>query len=247
MESIIIILLVVTSLIGLTFIVERGLALRWRKNIPSAVQEAAESCRTTEDLPMLKRMCDQLPSPLSRLLLAAQEHLDWSREENASTLQTIARHEMSRLENGLVILEIIVGVAPLLGLVGTISGLIQMFGAMGANGMSDNSTDFAHGVGEALYATFLGLITAIPSLIAWNYYSRKIDSLGVEMERLCDEFLRRQYRQVSRQEIAQASSQAYSHETSAEFVEAAQAQQVEQFEPVAEAPPAKTSKKQKRA
>jgi biopolymer transport protein ExbB len=201
MESIIIILLATISLIGLTFIVERGLALRWRKVIPSGVQEAVESSRTSEDLPMLKRMCDQHASPVSRLLLAAQEHLDWPREENAGTLQTIARHEISRLENGLVILEIIIGVAPLLGLVGTISGLIHMFGSMGATGVSDNSAAFAQGVGEALWATFLGLITAIPSLVAWNYYSRKIDSLGVEMERLCDEFLRRQYRQEGRRNV----------------------------------------------
>jgi biopolymer transport protein ExbB len=200
MELFIELLLVVTSLVGLTFIIERGFALRWLKIIPNAVREAVESCRTTEDLPMLKRICEQNPSPVSRLLLVAQEHLDYSREENATALQTTARHEISRLENGLVILEIVVGVAPLLGLVGTISGLITMFSSMGVDGT--DSAKFAQGVGVALYATFLGLITAIPSLVAWNYYNRKIDSLGIEMERLCDQFLRRQYRQEPRAEPA---------------------------------------------
>jgi type IV secretory pathway VirB10-like protein len=65
---------------------------------------------------------------------------------------------------------------------------------MGPTGMSDNPALFSREIGTALYATFLGLITAIPSLVAWNYYNRKIEALGVEMERLCDEFLRRQYR-----------------------------------------------------
>ena len=193
------ILLVITSLIGLTFIIERGLALRWLKIIPTAVREAVESCRTSADVPMLQRICEQNPSAISRLLIVAQEHLDWTREENAATLQTTARHEISRLENGLVILEIVVGVAPLLGLVGTISGLIHMFSVMGENGVG-NSVEFSQGVGAALYATFLGLITAIPSLVAWNYYTRKIDSIAVEMERICDQFLRRQYRQERRSE-----------------------------------------------
>ena len=191
------ILLVITSLVGLTFIIERGLALRWFKVIPVPVREAVENCHSTGDLPMLKGICDQNPSPLGRLVLVAQEHLDWTREENSGTLQTTARHEISRLENGLVVLEIVVGVAPLLGLVGTISGLIQMFSSMGVNGTQDTA-NFAQGVGGALYATFLGLITAIPSLVAWNFYSRKIDSLGIEMERLCDLFLRRQYWQETR-------------------------------------------------
>jgi biopolymer transport protein ExbB len=194
MELIIITLLILTSLIGLTFIVERGVALRWRKVLPRTVESAVEGCRSAGDVPMLKRLCEENPSALGRLLLSAIEHLEWTREENIAIIETRARHEINRLENGIVILEIVVGVAPLLGLVGTIFGLIRLFSNMGPTGMSDNPSLFSREIGTALYATFLGLITAIPSLIAWNYYNRKIEALGVEMERLCDEFLRRLYR-----------------------------------------------------
>jgi biopolymer transport protein ExbB len=193
MELFIILLLVAASLIGLTFIVERGLALRWKKVVPPEVERAVENCRERADLPMLRRVCEQNPSPLSRLLLLADRNREWPREENVDALQTRARHEIARLERGLVVLEIVVGIAPLLGLVGTIYGLILLFGGIGAPGVGDTS-NIAGGIALALRATLMGLLTAIPSLIAWSYYNKKVETLAVEMETLCDEFLRRQYR-----------------------------------------------------
>ena len=193
MELFIIILLVAASLVGLTFIIERGLALRWKKVAPPEVENAVANCRAISDLPMLRRACEQNPSPLSRLLLLADKNRDWPREENVDSLQTRARHEVARLERGLVILEIVVGIAPLLGLVGTIYGLIMLFGTMGQSGLGDNNF-LARGIALALNATLMGLLTAIPSLIAWSYYNKKVETLAVEMETICDEFLRRQYR-----------------------------------------------------
>jgi biopolymer transport protein ExbB len=100
-----------------------------------------------------------------------------------------------RLERGLVILEIVVGIAPLLGLVGTIYGLIMLFGELGTvTAAADDSSRLASGIATALYATLLGLLTAIPSLIAWSYYNKKVETLTVEMETICDEFIRRHYR-----------------------------------------------------
>jgi len=87
--------LILASVVGLTFIIERGLALRGRKIIPPSVEEALDNCRATEDLPMLRRTCQQHPSPLSRLLLLADKHRSWSRAENASALETSARHEVA--------------------------------------------------------------------------------------------------------------------------------------------------------
>src|SRR5580658_10938593 len=107
-------ILLSASVIGLTFIIERGLALRNGRVIPPALRGALETLRNTEDLPMLRLICEQHPSPLSRLLLLAARNRQWSRAENSSALETTARLEISRLERGLVVLEIVVGVAPLL-------------------------------------------------------------------------------------------------------------------------------------
>src|SRR5438445_7839224 len=100
---------------------------------------------------------------------------------------------MVRLERGLVVLEIIVGIAPLLGLVGTIVGMMSAFGDVGQS--LNNAAKLAKDIVMILNATLMGLLIAIPSLIFWSYYNKKIEAIAVEMETLCDEFIRRQYRE----------------------------------------------------
>ena len=193
MDILFLVALMLLSVLAVTFIIERGLALRWNKVIPVPVTAAVESYRSSGDLPNMQAVCQQDPSTLSRLLLFTTEHLDWPKNENVDVLETRARHEVSKLERGLVVLEIIVGIAPLLGLVGTIYGLILLFGSMN-QGAATESAKFAQGIRLALRATLMGLLVAIPALCAWSYYSKKVETLAVEMETLCDEFLRKHYR-----------------------------------------------------
>jgi biopolymer transport protein ExbB len=127
------------------------------------------------------------------LLLRAADHLNWPKADNVDALQTQARHEIVRLERGLVVLEIIVGIAPLLGLVGTIIGMMTVFGDIGQAGLND-AAKLAQGIALILRATLAGLLIAIPALIFWSYYTKKVEMLAVEMETICDEFIRRQYR-----------------------------------------------------
>ena len=180
MEILVIILLGITSVVGLTFIVERGLALRWRKILPREIEAAVGSCQTSEDVPMLRRVCGQHDSPLSRLLLLAADHLDWPKADNVDAVQTLARHEIVRLDRGLVVLEIIVGIAPLLGLVGTIVGMMSAFREIGPAGLTD-AANLAHGIATILQATLAGLLIAIPSLVFWSYYTKKVEMLAMEM------------------------------------------------------------------
>lgn len=183
------------SIVGLAFIIERGLALRFKKVIPPEVEDAVEHCRKKSDLPQLVETCQANPSPMSSLLLLAHAHKDWPKQENVDSIETRARHEVIKLERGLVILEIIVGIAPLTGLVGTLHGLISLFATLGSVGVSDNAA-LAKGISIALNTTLLGLIVAIPALIAWSYYNKKVETLSVEMESLVDRFLRTQYREA---------------------------------------------------
>ncbi len=187
-----------TSVIGLTFIVERALALRASRVVPSVLVEAVDNCQSASDLPMLRRLCEQHPSALGRLLLTAANHLDCPKGETIDALQTKARHEVTQLERGLVVLEIITGIAPLLGLVGTVSGLYQLFTGLGQQSLSGDNALFASGIALALRATLFGLLIAIPSLVSWSFYSKRVETLAVEMETLCDEFLQRQYRAAAR-------------------------------------------------
>ncbi len=196
MDEIVYVLLGLTSVVGLTFIVERALALRWNKVVPPAITELLADCRSREDVKLLCHVCHRKPSPLGRLLLLASEHLNWPKADNVDALQTAARHEIVRLERGLVVLEIIVGIAPLLGLVGTIAGMMTLFGDIGISGLND-AARLAKGIALILNATLMGLLIAIPSLIFWSYFSKKVEVFAVEMEALCDDFIRRQYSEMA--------------------------------------------------
>jgi len=194
MELIVYLLLILTSIVGLTFIIERAFALRWGRVVPREVEAAVQSCQTPEDVPMLRRVCQQHNSVMSRLLLTAADHLEWPKTEAVDAIQTRARHEIVRLERGLVVLEIIVGIAPLLGLVGTILGMMSVFADVGQAGLTD-AGKLAQGIALILRATLFGLMIAIPSLIFWSYYTKKVETLAIEMETVCDEFVRRQFRE----------------------------------------------------
>src|SRR6516225_6389562 len=174
MDDIVYILLGLTSVVGLTFIVERALALRWNKVVPPDITAALTACRGRDDTKVLSHVCRRKPSPLGRLLLLASDRLDWSKSDNVDALQTAARHEIVRLERGLVVLEIIVGIAPLLGLVGTIAGMMGVFGEVGQTGLND-AAKLAAGIAFILRTTLFGLLIAIPSLIAWSYYTKKVE------------------------------------------------------------------------
>src|SRR5947207_14624722 len=114
-------LLIPTAVVGLTFIIERGLALRWKKVIPPEVEKALDLCRTKQDLTMLNGICHQQPAPMSPLLLMAMEHLNSPRGENKDAIQTRARHESAQMERGLVVIESILDIATVLGRVGKIN------------------------------------------------------------------------------------------------------------------------------
>lgn len=193
MQILVELLLGLTSFVGLTFMIERAWTLRWTRVVPPQIVTALTECRSRAQVAKLRGVCEACPSPLGRLVLLAADHLDWPKAENVEALETAARHEIVRLERNLVVLEIIVGVAPLLGLVGTIAGMMTLFGNLGTSGLNDASR-LAGGIALILNATLAGLLIAIPALIAWSYFSKKVEVLAAELEALCAEFVRRQYR-----------------------------------------------------
>ncbi len=185
-------LLGLTSVAGLTVVLWRAWMLRWAKVAPPQILDALTECHTPDDMDKLREACENRPSPLGRLLLLAAKHLERPKAEVVSSLETAARREIVRLERGLVVLEIIIGIAPLLGLVGTIIGMMTVFNDIGEAGLN-NASKLAQGISVILKTTLFGLLIAIPALVAWGYFSKKVEVLAVEMETQCDEFIRRLY------------------------------------------------------
>ncbi len=184
--------LMATSVVSLAMMIDRGLALRWPKIIPPPLLEALDRFTQGGDGLALEKASLQYDSSLGRLLRLGLDNATRPREETRDAIETRARREVSRLERGLVVLEICVGIAPLLGLVGTIHGLITLFGDLGKMGLGESSV-FARGIAIALNATLLGLLVAIPSLVAWSYFSRKVETLAIEMESACSELVEHLY------------------------------------------------------
>ena len=179
--------LLVLSVVALALILDRFWALRRSVVVPPELvrQLAAEDT-------VLQSACTAKPSALARLVVLIIEHLPYRREDNAAAVAVAARREVLALERGLVVLEIIVGTAPLLGLVGTIYGIIPLFGDFGKAVAGDN-TLLAKGIGAALNKTLLGLMVAIPSLAAWSLLNKRVEALALELESYCDELLRQHY------------------------------------------------------
>lgn len=184
------VLLLILSVVALTVIILRSISLRYEAVIPKKLRQMIENYEPGESLDPLNHFVTKDSSALANVTLVLLRHLKWPRSESLEAIQTKARYAVSRLEKGLIVLEITTGVAPLLGLLGTLSGLVGIFANIGATG---DPTLIARGISEALNTTIMGLAVAAPSLIAHNYFMRKVEIMSVEMEALLGDLLQKVY------------------------------------------------------
>jgi biopolymer transport protein ExbB len=185
--------LLVCSIVALTVIILRTLALREKNVLPMSIESEMERLAPGGNAERLFRTVQHDASSLARIVRVALANLRWPRSENVEAVQTRARYEMVRLERGLVVLEVIIGIAPLIGLIGTVSGLVHVFASLGVSAGSADPKQIAHGISEALNCTVFGLGIAVPSLIAFVYFSKKVEVLSVEMESLVTDLLSKCY------------------------------------------------------
>jgi len=178
--------LVILSIFSLAVILQRALVIKMDRALPPDVLRAVDSYKPGTPTDTLVRILTGEPSALSRVLLSVIQHREWSRAEILDSVQTRARHEISRLESGLVFLEITTGISPLLGLLGTLSGLVGIFGNIGDHG---DPQLVASGISEALNCTIVGLGVAVPNLIAYNYFTRRVEVVAIELESLTTDLM----------------------------------------------------------
>jgi len=185
--------LLACSVVSVTTMILRGLALRRKSVMPPLIEQEIERLAPGESPELLSRIVHHDPSSLARITRVALQYLRAPRSENIEAVQTRARHEMVRLERGLIVLEVIVGIAPLLGLIGAVSGLVHVFSHLGLSGGASDTRQIALGIAEALNATVFGLSIAVPTLIGFTYFSRKVEVMSVEMETLVVELINKLY------------------------------------------------------
>jgi biopolymer transport protein ExbB len=174
--------LLLCSVISLSIIVERFLSLRRTRILRYDVLQRIEELLRDRKIPEASTLCKRYPSSMTRVLLAAILNHDKSRQEIKEIIEDAGRQEVPVLERYLTILGTIASISVLLGLLGTVSGMIRTFNAIAALGYGHPEA-LAAGISEALVATATGLAIAIPTLVMYNYFTSKADSLVIEMEK----------------------------------------------------------------
>ncbi len=192
----------ICSIVSVTVIVLRGLALRRHLVVPPSLEAEIDAIQPGDEdaANRLAKVVRGDQSALARIIHVGLHHLNWPKAENMEAVQTRARHEIVRLESGLFILEIIVGIAPLLGLLGAVSGLVTVFAAFGDSAGGEDPQAIAKGISEALSTTIVGLAIAVPSLIAYSYFAKKVEIMSAEMESLIADLLAKCYYHQYRQQ-----------------------------------------------
>ncbi|HZE14176.1 MAG TPA: MotA/TolQ/ExbB proton channel family protein [Chthoniobacterales bacterium] len=181
------------SIVTVATIVLAALTLRQKKVLPLVIESEIERLTPGGSAERLIRIVNDDGSSLAGVVRTALQHLRWPRSENIESVQTRARRELVRLERGLIVLEVVTGIAPLIGLIGTVSGLVHVFSGLGLSTGASDTKAVALGISEALNCTIFGLSIAVPALIGFSYFSKKIEVMSVEMESLVSDLIAKCY------------------------------------------------------
>ena len=188
--------LILCSILALAFIVERFISLKNSRVLGSGlVDEAIGISRTAVPAPETVNQLAQ-HSALGEVLAAGWRAINnnprCSPDEMRAAMEAAGRTVTHRLERYLPALATIASAAPLLGLLGTVIGMIEIFGSQAPSGAlsGGNPAQLAHGISVALYNTACGLIVAIPALIFWRYFRARVDGYTLELELSAERFAR---------------------------------------------------------
>ena len=172
--------LLLASVIAVALIIERSISLRTKKIIPPTLLDQVIGVykRHGMSAEVIERLSRD--SPLGAVLAAGLRNLKSSRYVMKEAIEEAGRAVAHDLERFLTTLGTIATAAPLLGLFGTVIGMIEIFGSQTPTGT--NPQQLAHGISIALYNTAFGIAIAIPALIFYRHYRNKVDTYVVEME-----------------------------------------------------------------
>jgi len=201
--------IIVGSIIAAAIILERVWTLQRKRVIPPGLPGQVQEWITHDQLDPRHMQALHQSSPLGQILAVGLSNRHAEREIIKESIEDCGRHVVHELERYLGTLGSIAGAAPLLGLLGTVLGMIQMFAGVTSSGVG-NPAAVAGGIGQALITTAAGLIVAIPALIAYRYLRGRVEGLVVDMEKETIKFLET----ISAHNRVSTELRAAGHETS---------------------------------
>ncbi len=189
----IVVVILLLSVVSTILIVENAISIRRKCLLPPEVMESLESALALRDTRGAMMICNDVDnySMATQVVQAGLERFrssEFGFAEYRSAVEEAGEHITGRLYRKVEVLNVIASIAPMLGLTGTVVGMIDAFNTIAANQGAAGPEDLAGGIGQALITTLLGLVVAIPTMVAFSYFRSKIDSLvseaGTRIERI---------------------------------------------------------------
>ena len=174
--------ILILSIIGFAVMIERALVLRKaRINVNEFLAKIRKALMVNRSLRDAVKICEQYQGPVASVMKAGLLKHGQPKEDVEKTIENAAMFETTRLERGLAVLATAANIEPMLGFLGTVTGMINSFDALAKSGLS-NPGLVAAGISEALITTAAGLIIAIPMQLAYNYYTSRINKFVRDVE-----------------------------------------------------------------
>jgi biopolymer transport protein ExbB len=174
--------LLLSSILALGVVIERFWYLRKKKILVPEIIGVLDQIKSPGDLQLAKSICEKFKGPFSRIVLTSIENQDLPSDELRMLVEDEGRQEVRILQRGLVTLETIAAIAPLLGLLGTILGMIKVFNVIETLGVGQAKA-LSGGISEALITTAAGLLIGIPVLIAYNFFNHRAEAFILDMQK----------------------------------------------------------------
>jgi len=169
------------SLISVTIIIERAVALKKSRIIPSKLLSMLKDFSDTNKKSILD-YCNSKEKPFSKIVKKLLLNSNLNHTEAAEVIKVTGKQETACLDKGLFLLELVAAITPLMGLLGTVLGMIDVFDTIANQGVGQAEA-LSAGISKALLTTVAGLSVAIPSLAAFSLFSKKVDGLVSQMDR----------------------------------------------------------------
>ena len=174
--------LAICSLIALTVVLERFFwGPRLSRTMPEDLQKEVSNLIEEGKFDEVLGLCRANTSPLARIIVSALRHAKKSRQELVEAVELTGREEAQRLQKGLPILSTIAAISPLLGLLGTVFGMIQTFAVISQHGVG-NANLLSAGISAALISTATGLTIALPVVVFYRYFIYQTQKITLAME-----------------------------------------------------------------
>ena len=173
--------LAIMSVMGLAVVIEKLYNLRPERVLQREIVNCVESVKTPADIPMAIKICERYDTPFANIIRTGLEGAGSPLVVVRQEMEDIGRREVRRLSRFLVVVETAAASGPLLGLLGTVFGMIRVFAVVGVAGVGQPGI-LAGGIAEALITTAAGLCIGVPALIAYNFLDSRVDDFASRIE-----------------------------------------------------------------